>query len=326
MDVLWPTFQQDLIQQILLSDHFLIFPPSFERRRAFWKWVIQLLEREGEEIDERIYNAYVALLSESSKILTGSTPPSPSYVTRFWGERANSNGEPNLTTVLESQTTIESGTTGLRTWNASLALADWLITHPETVQDRNLLELGSGAGFLGLVVARLQLNDYDARLKTTHPSLALSDVNSDVLQRCHQNFHLPCNNMNRHPCLQYVSLDWSDAQDQSTLENPYSTLNQTLRKADAIIGADLVYDDSIVPALTAVLNQFLRLNVEKRNKFALLALTVRRQETINTFLQCLAMNSLIYDEIDTTQRANELTFELDNHEWKLYRIHCKHVE
>ena len=33
-------------------------------------------------------------------------------------------------TLLESRTTIEAGTTGLRTWSASLVLAEYLITNP----------------------------------------------------------------------------------------------------------------------------------------------------------------------------------------------------
>lgn len=33
-------------------------------------------------------------------------------------------------TLLESQTTIEAGTTGLRTWSASLVLAHYLLSNP----------------------------------------------------------------------------------------------------------------------------------------------------------------------------------------------------
>ena len=33
-------------------------------------------------------------------------------------------------TLLESRTTIEAGTTGLRTWSASLVLGQYLLAHP----------------------------------------------------------------------------------------------------------------------------------------------------------------------------------------------------
>lgn len=56
------------------------------------------------------------------------------------------------------------------------------------VQNRRVLELGSGAGFLGLVMAALQME----RTCSTRTALVLSDVNPEVLSRCRQNFHLPC--------------------------------------------------------------------------------------------------------------------------------------
>ena len=67
-------------------------------------------------------------------------PPSQSYITHFWDFRtllpsSSSNGSStdiHSVTLLESRTTIESGTTGLRTWMASFALAQFIILHPGT--------------------------------------------------------------------------------------------------------------------------------------------------------------------------------------------------
>lgn len=69
-----------------------------------------------------------------------SGPPPESYVTYFWttsnsaDESDNEMDPKNLhtITVLESRTTIENGTTGLRTWRASHVLARYLILHPGT--------------------------------------------------------------------------------------------------------------------------------------------------------------------------------------------------
>lgn len=54
-------------------------------------------------------------------------PPSPSYLTYFWRDRL---GAIELATLLESRTTIEGGTTGLKTWPASLTFAGYLINNP----------------------------------------------------------------------------------------------------------------------------------------------------------------------------------------------------
>lgn len=72
-------------------------------------------------------------------------PPPHSFVTHYWRPKlmdpqkidlAISDMGPTVlpdhitTTLLESRTTIESGTTGLRTWRASFVLAQYLIAHP----------------------------------------------------------------------------------------------------------------------------------------------------------------------------------------------------
>jgi methylase of polypeptide subunit release factors len=55
--------------------------------------------------------------------------------------------------------------------------------------NKSVLELGSGTGFLGLIVADIQVSSGGV---TGHPVLYLTDVNEDVLRRCHENTQLPC--------------------------------------------------------------------------------------------------------------------------------------
>lgn len=99
-------------------------------------------------------------------------------------------------TLLESRNLIEAGTTGLTTWDASLVLANFLVKHRERLDlgSRRILELGCGAGFLGIVVAQLQLDTFNIAGggKNTRPALTLSDINDDVLTRARRNVRLPC--------------------------------------------------------------------------------------------------------------------------------------
>ena len=96
----------------------------------------QLLNCKCYVIFERVSHS----LSGLREPLSLHLPPPPAYTTRIWMDTTNPNhpdslkiGESlnyNFITVLDAQTTIESGTTGLRTWPASLLLAEVLISHP----------------------------------------------------------------------------------------------------------------------------------------------------------------------------------------------------
>jgi predicted nicotinamide N-methyase len=58
-------------------------------------------------------------------------------------------------TILETPSLISGfGTTGLRTWEAALALGEYLLLHPPPASMR-ILELGAGTGLVSLVAARL---------------------------------------------------------------------------------------------------------------------------------------------------------------------------
>lgn len=67
---LWPLdtstedIQDYLIKHILTSVHFETYPPSKTYQRKFWKWTIEKIEELGKEVDERIYDNYLNLLSE----------------------------------------------------------------------------------------------------------------------------------------------------------------------------------------------------------------------------------------------------------------------
>ena len=67
----WPTStpldvtQDFLIDQLIYSEHFRLYPPSENYQRSFWKWVISKLEERDEEVREEIYSIYLELLGKS---------------------------------------------------------------------------------------------------------------------------------------------------------------------------------------------------------------------------------------------------------------------
>lgn len=57
-----------------------------------------------------------------------------------------------------------------------------------------ILELGSGAGFLGITIAQMQL-DLAAKKEITSFSLYLTDMSEQVLDRCRHNVELECSEL-----------------------------------------------------------------------------------------------------------------------------------
>ncbi|KAJ7146268.1 hypothetical protein C8R44DRAFT_757025 [Mycena epipterygia] len=242
-----------LVDHVLLSVHFQTYPPSKQYQKSFWKWIIPHLEKklgtdpDSElEIDPRIYEHYLELLNAGGvPVLTGQSPPAQSYITHFWRpdnvtlpSASVDLGAYQTTTLLESRTMIEGGTTGLRTWLASLILAQHLILDPGLVHRKRILELGSGIGFLGSVVASLQL--LERPLDPIAPgTLWLSDINDSVLARCRDNIRLPCNLSSSHPDVRCCFLDWSAALAPDGIAPLTSLLNDEI-DADLILGADIV--------------------------------------------------------------------------------------
>lgn len=160
-------FHDFVVEFVFDNPHFKLYPPSRKYQCTFWRWAIHELETiaanearsivissnvptksscihilKDIEIDDRIYDYYVTLLPSAAPLSpTGiplQAPPSPSYITHFWSPEplakrpsdAVDLSQYQTTTLLESRTTIESGTTGLRTWLASLVLSQYLILHP----------------------------------------------------------------------------------------------------------------------------------------------------------------------------------------------------
>jgi hypothetical protein len=86
-------------------------------------------------------NQTFAYQTISGDMLDVLRPPEPSFITYLWRLGANLDNEFEDTidleqwhsiTLYESRTVIERGTTGLRTWLASLVLAQYLAENPGT--------------------------------------------------------------------------------------------------------------------------------------------------------------------------------------------------
>ncbi|KAK7063811.1 protein-lysine N-methyltransferase EFM3 [Favolaschia claudopus] len=322
-----------LLEHILLSPHFEQYPASSDYQKSFWKWVISRLEQTDPEleVDVRIYDLYLKFLNSPSgsgvSTLSGPNPPSQSYVTHFWkvGQHTALGDSVELeeyqtTTLLESRTMIEAGTTGLRTWLASFVQAQYLIHNPALVQGKRILELGAGIGFLGIIVGSLQLHGSSSESDTSSPgAIWMSDVNESVLSRCKDNFNLACNLSSTHPNMRCCFLDWSAALIPDGVLPLTSLLNDEI-DADLVLGSDIVFDPDLIPSLVAVLCIIL----QGHNRTAIIALTTRNPTTMGKFTRTVADRGLVLETLDFRVKdwifMESLEFTGDTTSVSLYRI------
>ncbi|KAF9532088.1 hypothetical protein CPB83DRAFT_760781 [Crepidotus variabilis] len=282
------------ITHILVNSHSKKYPPSTQYQKRFWKWAIEHLEcmlleldnNSNSEVDSQIYDHYMMLSIEpaSRREILQLEAPTPSYVTYFWRRKGLASpvesvdlSDYDTITLLESRTTVENGKTGLRTWLASFALAQYLCSNPEIVAQEAVLELGSGIGFLGIVIANLQQDLMGGR-----GSLYLTDSDPQIVGRCQRNLSLPCNRSSAHSNINCLELDWKDSVCYSG-ESPLVALLHQKIKPNIILGADVVFD----PSLILYLVETLRTGLQGEATTALIALTLRNLETLSTFRSAL---------------------------------------
>ena len=126
----------------------------------------------------------------------------------------------------------DQDTTGLSIWSASLVMARWMQVVGKTGywHDRTVLELGSGCGVPGLMVA------------TSSPSsrprkIYVSDLNPQTVENLQYNVEL-------NEVQSFVEASRMDWDDKSTWPE---------ERVDFAIGSDLIYIKSLVPLLVSVI-------------------------------------------------------------------------
>ncbi|XP_078610983.1 protein-lysine N-methyltransferase EEF2KMT-like isoform X2 [Branchiostoma floridae x Branchiostoma japonicum] len=162
--------QQELLQMTVHHPLIMRYPTSLSYRQAFLKHIIQQCEDAGQEVCDELYEVYTSLLVST---LEPTSPCCYKTYTLPCGK----------TVVLREATQIIShGTTGLRTWEAGLCLAEWAVEHSALFEQKTVLELGSGMGLTGLVISSC--------CSPTH--YIYSDCHPNVLANLWENLVLNC--------------------------------------------------------------------------------------------------------------------------------------
>ncbi|KAG0644060.1 putative methyltransferase-domain-containing protein [Tuber brumale] len=247
-----------------------------------------------QEIDERILSLYTRLLSNPSSSTTPFPPTSKENVT-YTLPPSPFSGRPigPPITLLESRPVISgSGTTGLRTWEAALALAEYLIVShlgrfyrfpgavvvagPRLVDEAgSVLELGAGTGLVGIVAARLGAG----RVVVTDGNEGVCDALKAGLER---NGVADVVSVKR--------LMWGERDGKEEEDNEGE-------RFDLVVGADVIYDSSTIPPFVAELVRRFHKNPSAK---VVISATIRDEDTFSFFRDSCVDNSLFLSEITWT--------------------------
>jgi protein-lysine N-methyltransferase EEF2KMT len=168
-------------------------------------------------------------------------------------------------TLLESRSLLAAGgTTGLRTWEAALHLGQYLCANPGLIENRRVLELGAGTGYLGILCAKY--------LGAEH--VLVSDGSEDVINNLPDNFFL--NGLQGSSRISPLELRWGHAL-VGTEEQAWNGG----RRVDVVLGADITYDEKVSPSLVATLEELVDLLATVT---IIIAATERNRKTFQSFL------------------------------------------
>lgn len=220
---------------------------------------------------------------------TSSGPPPNQTVRRFFPSSGLINAQSShslfptwaAVSTQEDGSTITRGTTGLKTWEASLSLAAFVVDNSELLSNGDepkIIELGCGSGFLSIVAANV--------IKAKKATFTLTDLDGEVLQRTED--AIKTNSIPIGVQVDVHPLDWKDV--QSGEEQCCQYLDQV--NADVVLAADIVYDPDLIAPLCATLTRLLRKGDRQIPPVAYIASTVRNPSTFALFQQCLELCGL----------------------------------
>ncbi|CAK1581750.1 unnamed protein product [Parnassius mnemosyne] len=255
--------QEKLIKSTIHNPIFKKYPLRQDFCRLFIKKIIQYLEPYQEIHDDIFEFLCTQMKSKFDKD------------NLFYRHTIVNNDISNIITIKETNNMVVNGTTGMKTWEAAIILSDWILGNKELFHNKKVLELGSGVGFTGITLGKF----------CTPKSVMMTDCHIDVLKVLIENIAINFPKFEKKETSQctcfrsedkeigVMMLDWNCIKDINDGQNP-----------DIIIGADIVYDPSILQPLCNVLETFFKRNP---NVQIYIASIIRNEETFSSFLNIL---------------------------------------
>lgn len=263
-------------------------------------------EIEYPEVDSTLLERYVEVMTGGSAGVASITPgaaPETEFTTHCWPWSGAASSDSSChdaedllrdyanVTIREEGSAISKGTTGLRTWEAGLRLAGHLISEPSMMASpgTRILELGSGAGFVGTVCATQQLLSSQADVHTY-----LTDMPGQVVARIRDTLHVNALQSST-GVVEVKELDWLELvaeRQQSQQRDDLPTIRFLAEaRPTLILAADVVYDPDLIDPLVETIRACLEAGAS--NCRALVASTIRNSETYGKFKASLGEYSIM---------------------------------
>ncbi|KAI2618251.1 FAM86A protein [Hypoxylon sp. NC1633] len=273
---------QDALYSTIFADGSLPYPPPLRYQLRVLKELTSRIEASIEDWD--VHGVSEGLMAALSTLLVLPLPSEitaaqqKSYVTYTLSllEAACRLPAPQVT-VLESRNVISAaGTTGLRTWEASLHLGQFLCANPSLVRQKSILELGAGTGYLSILCAKFLGPKF----------VVASDGSDDAVANLPDNFFL--NGFQESDVIRAMHIKWGHALVGTEDEHWNGG-----RPIDLILGADITYDKEVIPSLVRTLAEFVAMFPHIT---ILVAATERNRDTFDSFLTVCEKSAFAVEE------------------------------
>ncbi|KAH8687687.1 putative methyltransferase-domain-containing protein [Tricladium varicosporioides] len=265
---------QATLHKTLFADDATQHPPPQRYRLRVLKELTERIEHsildwDKQGLSDDLMSCLATLLASPLQSETASAQQK-AYVTYTLSSlpAATNNVTPTVT-LLEARNVVASaGTTGLRTWEAALHLGNFLCQSPELIHGKSVLDLGAGTGYLSLLCAKHLGASYTL----------VTDGSSDVVEGLITNVYL--NDLQESNLISASQLIWGQAL-------PTDESNRTFsgHTIDVVLGTDLIYYESGIPALIATFGDLADLFPDI---IIIIAAPIRNEQTFQTFVDACA--------------------------------------
>ncbi|KAM9946217.1 hypothetical protein ACTFIT_004519 [Dictyostelium discoideum] len=311
------TLQEQINSNILID----INRPTRGYCSKFIKMLTQTLERLDKEVNESILEKFLEIISPITPHQNddgGDNNQSEDKTEYCW----KSYYIQNKWITLKNENAYNL--VGMTTWGAAYQLSDFILSNQNLFINKNILELGSGTGLVGIILdfikplKKVILTDYSPKvLKNLKFNMELNNLEiQDFINDDDDDNNNNVNKENDDKINQVRVLDW-EIEDLNILNN-YSGLNDS----NIILGADIVYEPSLCKYLVSILYFLLERN---ENSVAYISSTIRNQSTFSIFQKELNLKNLTV--IDITKQFEQSSptspFIYDRSQIVLYKIYLE---